>query len=378
MEDRINVPRSVSDPHYRYTMPALRVKVEGRGKMIKTIIMNLPEVARDVFRSPEYLLRFFGFELGASTQIDSKEINNPKYIIIGNRTLSDLNVALDKFIDQFVLCESCHNPETVISTKKNVNFRCMACGHSTVPNPVHKLTNFILKHPPTGAEDSKTFKKEKKPTVEKEDNWAVDTSESAIEHRRKQLSGGMGDSVFGSDEQGDEKDDSNIEEENGQNEHEPVVLSLSPGDDPLALMSKYWKSNPPKESVAGALQKLQAEQKWSDSQLFNLVFGSLFDQNLEKNFEKKADRMKLFVAKPKDQKQLLFCVEKLCQMHPTLITHISAILQHFYTSGMLSDDVVFDWWEEPSKKIPQKISQEIRKEGEKFIKWLEEAEDQDQ
>jgi len=208
--------------------------------------------------------------------------------------------------------------------------------------------------------------------MEKDDSWSVDTSETATEERRKQLSGGMGNAVFGSDNaQDDENDEPKGEEAIGG----PVVLSLAPGDDPLALLSKYWKSNPPKESVHEALQKLQSEQKWSDSQLFNVVFGSLFDQNLEKNFEKKSEYMNLFIAKPKDQKQLLFCVEKLCQMHPTLISHISSILQHFYNSGMVCDDVVFDWWEEPSKKIPQKIAQEIRKEGEKFIKWLENAEE---
>jgi len=52
---------------------------------------------------------------------------------------------------------------------------------------------------------------------------------------------------------------------------------------------------------------------------------------------------------------------------------MSYILQHFYNVHMLSDDIVLDWIEEPSKKIPKEISQEIRKESQKFIKWLENA-----
>jgi len=377
MEERtINVPRSVSDLHYRYKMPPLRVKVEGRGKMIKTIIMNLREVAQDVFRSPEYLLRFFWLGVCCFYSNYSKERNNVKHIIIGHRTVAELNTSLDKFIDQFVLCGTCHNPETVLSIAKNVlTYRCAACGNVTTPNPVHKLTNFILKHPPTGAEDSKTVKKEKKPTfVDEKEEWAVDTSQRAVEERKKHISSDLGNSIFGS---ATEETENEEKDKKSETEPVPVVLSLASGQDPLSLMAKFWKSNPSKESVVESLQKFQSEQEWSETQLFNLVFGSLFDQNLEKDFERKAEYMKLFISKPKDQKQLLFCVEKLCQMHPTLITQISSILQSFYNSEMLCDDVVFDWWEEPSKKIPQKISQEIRKEGEKFIKWVENS-DEDQ
>jgi len=83
--DFINVPRPNDDPFYRYTMPALRVKVEGRGKMIKTVLLNLDDISNDLERPVEYLLKFIGLELGA--QVEAK---NNKYIIGGDRQVEEL------------------------------------------------------------------------------------------------------------------------------------------------------------------------------------------------------------------------------------------------------------------------------------------------
>jgi len=42
----LNVNRSVSDAFYRYKMPRLLAKVEGKGNGIKTVIVNMVEVAK--------------------------------------------------------------------------------------------------------------------------------------------------------------------------------------------------------------------------------------------------------------------------------------------------------------------------------------------
>jgi translation initiation factor 5 len=51
----------------------------------------------------------FGFELGTQAKMDEK---NDRYIINGAHEAEDLANLLDVFIDKFVLCSSCKNPET--------------------------------------------------------------------------------------------------------------------------------------------------------------------------------------------------------------------------------------------------------------------------
>ena len=76
---------------------------------------------------------------------------------------------LDGFIDKFVLCGECKNPETVLSITKNQEILrdCKACGATTMVDMRHKLTQYILKNPPKKTAKRKASdapKKERKDT----------------------------------------------------------------------------------------------------------------------------------------------------------------------------------------------------------------------
>jgi translation initiation factor 5 len=125
---KINIrgEKEITDSFYRYKMSRMNLKVEGT----KTIISNLSEVAKDINRPIKNILNFFGKSLGCSTNYDLK---NNKAIISKVITLSDLEPKLFSYIDIYVLCTTCSNPETVIEEgKKGLIKICSACGNKNV------------------------------------------------------------------------------------------------------------------------------------------------------------------------------------------------------------------------------------------------------
>ena len=48
----LNVNRNVQDPFYRYKMPRLMAKVEGKGNGVKTVIPNMVDIAKSLGRPP--------------------------------------------------------------------------------------------------------------------------------------------------------------------------------------------------------------------------------------------------------------------------------------------------------------------------------------
>lgn len=55
----INVNRGVQDPFYRYKMPRILAKVEGKGNGIKTVIANMNDIAKALSRPPTCQLFYF-------------------------------------------------------------------------------------------------------------------------------------------------------------------------------------------------------------------------------------------------------------------------------------------------------------------------------
>src|ERR1700691_4033747 len=243
----ISPPRS-----FLCSMPVLLTKIEGKGNGIKTVIPNMSDVSRALSRPPTYPTKFFGCELGAHTSFDEK---NDRYIVNGAHDATRLRELLDGFIDKFVLCKSCKNPETdLILIKGDVIVRdCKACGKQTDVDMRHKLTTFIVKNPPAktkkggkkgkgggahadageggsphadeengdaenggdGAESDDELTKKIKAeaadlnhdTALAKEDWSADTSAEAVKARVKALEGSMATaSIGGEDDVGSDGD----------------------------------------------------------------------------------------------------------------------------------------------------------------------------
>lgn len=86
------------------------------------IITNLPTIAQSISRSPNHLLKHFGYELGAQTNT-----KNDLHVISGYHTKDRLQTMLNTFIDRYVLCKKCGNPETLLVSSIYYEKKRMVC-----------------------------------------------------------------------------------------------------------------------------------------------------------------------------------------------------------------------------------------------------------
>lgn len=208
----VNINRNLSDQFYRYKMPKLVAKVEGKGNGIKTVIVNMPEIAKSLNRPPMYPTKYFGCLLGAQVNFDNK---SERYIVNGAHDPNKLQDLLDGFIQKYVLCQSCENPETILSVNKKkevIGTNCMACGHSgTIPAANDRVAAYILKNPPpkpaavtaptaaaaaaaaesaAQAPSGNHISSKKANNDDDDEDWGEDTNAEAVRKRMDQLSAG--------------------------------------------------------------------------------------------------------------------------------------------------------------------------------------------
>jgi len=164
----------VEDPSYRYKMPKISGKIEGRGNGIKTLLVNVREVAMALNREAPEVTKFFGTELGAQTTFEAE---TDRAIVNGAHSDVLLLEKMRIYIEKFVLCGNCKLPETHYKIKDSIiTQRCLACGAKTVCDMGHKLTTFILAQhkkakadaKKAGGDADKKDKKDKKKDKEKD------------------------------------------------------------------------------------------------------------------------------------------------------------------------------------------------------------------
>ncbi|KAG8224260.1 hypothetical protein J437_LFUL001640 [Ladona fulva] len=394
----LNVNRNVSDAFYRYKMPRLLAKVEGKGNGIKTVIVNMVEIAKALCRPPTYPTKYFGCELGAQTQFDFK---NDRFIVNGSHDAAKLQDLLDGFIRRFVLCPECDNPETslIINQKKGtINQACKACGYHGPIEINHKLNTFILKNPPDvnpaaqGASltegkrgrrskkqqngdangdgrssprsenndtDAQGSEKDAENNSEEDSEWAVDVSEEAVRARMQDLTDGAKGMTITDDLEKSEKERMDIFYELVKRRRDEGTL-----EQPATH----------RELLAEA-ERLEIRSK-SPLVLAEL----LFSQNI--NTQVKKNRLLLLRFTHEDtkaQKYLIGGIEQVIALHQdALLPKVPLIFKLFYDLDILEEKVILEWATKVSKKyVLRDLSQEIHTKAEPFIKWLREAEEED-
>ncbi|KAL7424803.1 eukaryotic translation initiation factor 5 [Cryptotrichosporon argae] len=389
----VNIRRDVDDKFYRYKMPVLLTKIEGRGNGIKTVIPNIEDVARALNRPPSYPTKFFGTELGAQTTMA-----DDRYIVNGAHQADRLRELLDTFIDKFVLCASCKNPETelIISGRRNnenIHRDCKACGAHTDIDMRHKLTTFIIKNPP-----KKAGKKGKGMTAEA--NVGGPQVFDAKETANGDASGDDDDAspahTPGAGNQGVPTSGTDIDAALGK--IDPVLDNpdavagklknlVVDDDDEEDADSPYsqlgaWLEENRAAADADIIAKLKELDIVGKHKALVPIGHKLFTDDVAAELGKRAALLKVLVTSEKHQKSLLGGLERLLALSPesdALLAQgtTAKALMALYQADVLDEEVVRQWGTHVSKKYVDKDkSKKVRKSAEPFLKWLDEADDE--
>lgn len=368
MSATVNIRRDVKDAFYRYKMPKIQSKIEGKGNGIKTVVSNMVEVAKALNRPPAYVTKFFGNELGSIVHCDDK---TGRYIVNGAHDADKLATLLDTFIGKFVLCTSCDNPETEITVSKDgtVWRSCKACGHRSTVDMKHKLVTFIQKNPPKRQVEEKSEEGNKESTSEidkpdKPDDVGMVAPEGIDEFS------GMTESKF-SDDWADSR---NIRDAELAGLSASVRGSLNIDDDPLGLFADWLK---PEHSNTD-IEEFIGEKGVPRDKAVAIMVQALLDpaegQNISTTFSSRLELFKRLTGTEKEQRAFLGGLERLLGLHrPELLKFLPALLQAAYNGDIIEDEAILAWHGHISKRYmdDKAVGKRVREVAAPFISWLQ-------
>lgn len=416
----VNIRRDVSDPFYRYKMEKIQSKIEGKGNGIKTVIVNLSSVAQSLARPGAYVIKYFGFELGAQTNSNPAD---DRWIINGAHEAGKLQDYLDGFISKFVLCKKCKNPETdVVFKDGNILLDCKACGQRSDVDLRLKLSGFILKNQPKKGKKDKAERKAarrakeivngdvdknsspndsnsdnggnengdvaveagsddeltrrikngaseiEQPEEVRDDTWTVDMSAEAVKARQQQLPDDLKQKlVLGDDE-----------DEDGEGSGNSVYDQLGSWIQAEAE-EKGGVAKVDDVDIYVKAKELGIETK---HRTLLVLAQTLFDDNIVAQIPKRAGLLKKLITSERHEKALLGGTERFIGMrgkeNAEFYNQVSKVLMHYYNADLISEEVVTKWGTRASKKyIDLATSKKVRKSAETFLTWLAEAESED-
>ncbi|CAA0840854.1 Probable eukaryotic translation initiation factor 5-2 [Striga hermonthica] len=420
------------DAFYRYKMPKMITKIEGRGNGIKTNVVNMVDIAKALGRPASYTTKYFGCELGAQSKFDEKTGTSH---VNGAHDTSKLAALLENFIKKFVQCYGCGNPETeiIITKSQMINLKCAACGFISEVDMRDKLTTFIIKNPPEskkGSKDKKAMRRAEKERL-KEGEAADEEQKKLKKEAAGKKKGGSKEKVVGkkksphSDEdrspprsQVDEQDvapaggDEDSDDGEWQTDTSEVAVKkvlqeqLNAVTAGMVMLStdeeKKPKSSNPKAngqangvkakangdtrdlikefvkkgSLASQLKPFLESLSGDKQEIVDAVFEALFE-GVGKGFSKEAVKKKKYLAalaqEEGSQPMLLHAIESFCgKASPEAVKEVALVLKALYDDDVLEEEFIVGWYEKGLKGGNK--GSPIWKNVKPFVEWLQSAE----
>lgn len=238
------------DAFYRYKMPKMITKIEGRGNGIKTNIVNNVEIAKALARPPSYTTKYFGCELGAQSKFDEKTGTS---LVNGAHDTAKLAGLLENFIKKYVQCYGCGNPETevIITKTQMITLKCAACGFVSDVDMRDKLTTFILKNPPEQKKSSKDKKAMRRAEKERlKEGEAADEEQKKLKKEAGKKKSTSGSSKASSKKKSNGSDEDHSPTHSQADENDNAAIDDDDDDD------VQWQTD---TSLEAAKQRIQEQ-----------------------------------------------------------------------------------------------------------------------
>jgi translation initiation factor 2 subunit 2 len=108
------------ETYERWTVPRPYVMRAGR----RTVIMNFKEIADELRRDPEHLLKFLSGEMATLANYDGT-----RAVFQGQFRSDSIRNLLEVYANKYVVCPVCKRPDTRITRERRLYFlQCDACG----------------------------------------------------------------------------------------------------------------------------------------------------------------------------------------------------------------------------------------------------------
>ena len=104
----------------RFEIPKVRGHLQGN----RTIISNFHQISQTLNRPPQHVLKYILKELATPGELKKNGV------IIGTKIpASRINDKIEKYVEEYVICNECGKPDTKLVKEGNYVFkRCLACG----------------------------------------------------------------------------------------------------------------------------------------------------------------------------------------------------------------------------------------------------------
>lgn len=107
----------------RLEVPPVSSFVEGS----KTKISNLSEIAKKLGRDEDHILKYISKRLATQASRAGDTV-----VLKGVFSREQLNVIVDQYMKEYVICPTCKRPDTKLVREKDLLYLvCMACGSRT-------------------------------------------------------------------------------------------------------------------------------------------------------------------------------------------------------------------------------------------------------